>query len=267
MSGDMMFQDEIRSVVRAAYRAIPTGAGRAMAERFYSAAELSSVPGRAVEWALGVGNPVRQAALSKGDVVLDIGCGGGIDTILAARRVGLGGRVIGLDMLPEMCDRARAAAGEAGVGAFCEFERGEMEDIPLSDASVDVVVSNGVINLSPRKSRALAEIARVLKPGGRFCVSDLTVDEGLPTEVLTSDAAWAGCISGALSERVFMKMLDHAGLVEVEMSGRVPFGVDDVALYPLFSSEVLELMRRLIPDDRHSRVAVGLIVRAHKPVI
>jgi SAM-dependent methyltransferase len=265
MSGDMMFQDEIRQMVRTAYRAIPTGAGRAMAERFYSPEELSSVPPQAVGWALGVGNPVRHAGLSPGEVALDIGCGGGIDTILAARRVGPSGRVIGLDMLPEMCERTRAAAGDAGVAEWCELRLGEMESIPLGEASVDVVISNGVINLSPRKSRALAEIARVLRPGGRLCVSDLTVDDDLPPEVLTSEAAWAGCISGALSERVFTKMLDNAGLVAVEMSHWVPFGIDDVALYPLFTPETLDLMRELIPKDRHDSVAVGLIVRAERP--
>jgi arsenite methyltransferase len=265
MSGDMMFQNDIRDLVRGAYRAIPTGAGRAMAERLYSRQELSEVPVQAVEWALGVGNPVRYAVLSENEAVLDIGCGGGIDTILAARRVGPGGRVIGLDTLDEMCDRAQAAAQQAGVEGWCRFERGEMEDIPLGDASIDVVISNGVINLSPRKSRALAEIARVLRPGGRLCVSDLTVDEDLPPEVLTSAAAWAGCISGALSERVFTKMLHNAGLTDVEMSNREPFGIDDVALYPLFTPEVLDLMRRLIADDRRERVAVGLIVRATRP--
>ncbi|MGH9110830.1 MAG: methyltransferase domain-containing protein [Acidimicrobiales bacterium] len=265
MTGDMMFQDEIRDVVRTAYRAIPSGAGRAMAGRLYSEEELSSIPERAIGWALGVGNPVRHAGLSPGDVVLDIGCGGGIDTILAARRVGPEGRVVGLDMLPEMCDRARAAAQEAGTQAWCEFQHGLMEDIPLPDASIDVVISNGVINLSPRKGRALAEIARVLKPGGRFCVADLTVDDDLPSEVLTSGAAWAGCISGALSEQVLTRKLDTAGLGDVEMSERAPFGIDDVALYPLFTAEVLGLMRRLIPRDRHGRVAVGLIVRAVKP--
>src|SRR5918994_503579 len=239
MSGDMMFQDEIRDLVRNAYRAIPTGAGRAMAERFYTPDELRSVPEQAIEWALGVGNPVRHAALAEGEV--------------------------GLDMLPEMCDRARAAAREAGVAERCQFERGEMEDIPLPDASINVVISNGVINLSPRKTRALAEIARVLRPGGRLCVSDLTVDDELPAEVLASDAAWAGCISGALSQRVFTKMIENAGLVDVELSNRVPFGIDDVGLYPLFTPEVLALMRRLIPDDRRDRVAVGLIVCATKP--
>ncbi|MGH9261339.1 MAG: methyltransferase domain-containing protein [Acidimicrobiales bacterium] len=265
MSGDMMFQDEIREVVRRAYRGIPSGAGRAMAGRFYSDEELSRVPERAIGWARGVGNPVRHAGLSSGDAVLDIGCGGGIDTILAAHRVGPTGRVVGLDMLPEMCDRARAAAAAAGTQPWCEFRHGLMEDIPLPDASIDVVISNGVINLSPRKARALAEITRVLKPGGRFCVADLTVDDDLPNEVLTSEAAWAGCISGALSERVFTNKLDNAGLAEVHMSHRARFGIDDVALYPLFTAEVLDLMRRLIPRDRHDRVAVGLIVRAVKP--
>ncbi|TDD72024.1 methyltransferase domain-containing protein [Jiangella aurantiaca] len=265
MNGDLMFQEEIRAKVRDAYGAIPAGAGRAMAQRFYSDEELSSIPERAVDWALGVGNPVRYAGLSPGDVVLDVGCGGGIDTVLAARRVGPAGRVIGLDMLAEMCDRARETAEEAGVGASCEFTTGLMEDMPLPDASVDVVVSNGVINLSPRKSRVLAEIVRVLVPGGRLCVADLTVEDDLPAEVLTSDAAWAGCISGALSERVFAKKLDHAGLVGVEMNEQVPFGLADVALYPLFTPAVLELMARVIPEGRRDRVAVGLIVRAAKP--
>jgi arsenite methyltransferase len=266
MSGDMMHQDHIRDVVRSAYRAIPAGAGRAVAERFYSAEELAPVPERAIEWALGVGNPVRHAGLAEGDVVLDIGCGGGIDTVLAAHRVGPTGRVVGLDMLPEMCDRARAAVDEAGTGGWCEFQRGEMEAIPLPDASVDVVISNGVINLSPRKSRVFAEIARVLRPGGRFCVADLTVDDDLPPEVLTSEAAWAGCISGALSERVFTKKLGNAGLVDVEMSDRVPFGIDDVALYPLFSPEVIALMRRLLPDEGQRHIATSLIARARTPV-
>ena len=180
MTRDLMFQDEILAAVRRAYSAIPAGAGRAMAERLYSDEELATLPGEAVEWSLGVNNPVRHAGLKPGDEVLDIGCGGGIDTVLAARAVGPTGRVVGLDLLPEMCERARVAAEAAGVGAWCEFRVGQMEAIPLDDASIDVVISNGVINLSPLKSRALAEIARVLRPGGRLCVSDLTVEDDLP---------------------------------------------------------------------------------------
>src|SRR5512132_4049905 len=142
MTDDLMFQDEIRDMVRTAYGAISSGAGRAMAQRFYSDEELASVPAEAVDWALGVGNPVRHAGLAEGEVVLDVGSGGGIDTVLAAQRVGPSGRVIGLDALPEMCERAQAAASAAGVAQWCEFREGEMEAIPLPDESVDVVISN-----------------------------------------------------------------------------------------------------------------------------
>ncbi len=192
MTGDLLFQDQIKEVVRSAYAEIDHGAGKPAAEQLYSVAELSELPEGAVEWALGVGNPVRHAELSPGETVLDVGSGGGIDTILAARRVGPTGRAIGLDLLEEMCDRARAHAAAAGVGGWTEFLQGEMEEIPLPDSSVDVVISNGVINLSPRKSRVLAEIRRVLRPGGRLSVADLTVNDELPPELQTNDAAWAG---------------------------------------------------------------------------
>jgi arsenite methyltransferase len=266
MSDDLMFQDEIRDVVRAAYRAITTGAGRPMAQRFYSDQELASVPAQAVDWALGVGNPVRHAGLSEGEVVLDIGSGGGIDTVLAAHHVGPTGRVIGLDMLAEMCERGRSAVKEAGVAAWCDLREGEMEAIPLPDASIDVVISNGVINLSPRKSRAFAEITRVLRPGGRICIADLVVNADLPPEVLSSGAAWAGCIAGALSERVLVRNLDRAGLVDIELAERGTLTLDDVALYPLFTPDVLSLMRRLIADDARQHIATSLIARARKPV-
>jgi arsenite methyltransferase len=266
MSDDLMFQDEIRDVVRAAYGAIATGAGRPMAQRFYSDEELASVPAQAVDWALGVGNPVRHAGLLEGEVVLDVGSGGGIDTVLAARSVGPTGRVIGLDMLPEMCERARAAAKDAGVGAWCDFHEGEMEAMPLPDDAIDVVISNGVVNLSPRKSRAFAEITRVLRPGGRICVADLVVNADLPPEVLTTSAAWAGCIAGALTERVLVRKLDRAGLVDVELTERGTLTLDDVALYPLFTPDVVSLMRRLLANDARQHIATSLIARARKPL-
>jgi arsenite methyltransferase len=192
MSKDLLFQDEIRSVVARAYSAIPSGGGKDAIRRFYDDEELADLPDAAIAWALGVGNPVRHAGLTSGEVVVDLGCGAGIDTILAARKVGPSGHVIGLDMLDEMCWRAQATANAAGVARCTEFKRGEMEAIPLPDESVDVVISNGVLNLSPRKARALAEVHRVLRPGGRLCVADLTVEEDLPPEVLTSESAWAG---------------------------------------------------------------------------
>jgi arsenite methyltransferase len=189
---DLMFQDEIRDTVRRAYAAIETGGGETVARRLYSELELAEVPPGAVEWALGVGNPVRYALLQSGETVLDIGSGGGIDTILAARRVGPEGAAIGLDVVEAMLERARIHATEAGVAGSTEFVWGEMEDIPLPDGSVDVVISNGVLNLSARKSRALAEIFRVLGPGGRISLADLTVEGELPPEVANDQSAWAG---------------------------------------------------------------------------
>jgi arsenite methyltransferase len=189
---DLMFQDEIKDSVRQAYAAIETGGGETVARRLYSEQELAELPPGAVEWALGVGNPVRYALLQPSETVLDIGSGAGIDTILAARRVGPEGRAIGLDVLERMLERARGHAFEAGVARWAEFLLGEMEDIPLPDGSVDVVVSNGVLNLSARKSRALAEIFRVLGPGGRISLADLTVEGELPPEVANDQSAWAG---------------------------------------------------------------------------
>jgi len=192
MAQDLLHQEEIKEVVRLAYSALPSGGGRTVVERLYDPAQVSAVPSRAIDWALGVGNPVSAADLAPGEVVLDVGSGGGIDTILAARAVGPAGRAIGIDLLEEMCERARRHAETAGVPGWTEFRQAEMEAIPLASESVDVVISNGVINLSARKGRALAEIHRVLRPGGRLCIADLVVDDDLPPEVLTSDSAWAG---------------------------------------------------------------------------
>jgi arsenite methyltransferase len=192
MGRDLMFQKEIKDTVQQAYAAITSGGGETVARQLYSEQELAEVPPGAVEWALGVGNPVRYARLQPGQTVLDVGSGGGIDTILAARRVGPEGHAIGLDALEEMCERGRAHAAQAGVEGWTEFLRGEMEDIPLPGGSVDVAISNGVLNLSARKSRALAEIYRVLGPGGRICMADLTVEGELPPEVANDQSAWAG---------------------------------------------------------------------------
>jgi ubiquinone/menaquinone biosynthesis C-methylase UbiE len=191
VSRDLLHQDEVKELVRDAYSRVDTPS-TAVACKLYDADELSQVPRSAIERALGVANHLRFADVRPGDVVLDLGCGGGIDTILAARRTGPSGRVIGLDFVPEMLERTMAAAAEAGLGNV-ETLDGEIESIPLDDGSVDLVISTGVINLSPRKSRVLAECARVLRPGGRLCVSDLTVDEEeLPPEILTHPATWAG---------------------------------------------------------------------------
>jgi SAM-dependent methyltransferase len=189
-SDDLLGQEAIKAAVREAYRAV-IGARSTVAERLYEPGQLALLPRGAIEQALGVGNPVRAAGLRPGEVVIDLGCGGGIDTILAARAVAPTGKAIGLDILPEMLEVAARNAAEAGVRNV-EWLSGEMEAIPLPEGSVDVVISNGVLNLSPRKSRAFAEVFRILRPGGRMVVADIVVDEELPTEVLTSAAAWAG---------------------------------------------------------------------------
>ena len=192
MAKDLMFQEEIKDAVRQAYSAITTGGGETVARRVYTDDELAEVPAEAVGWSLSVGNPVRYAFLQPGETVLDVGSGGGIDTILAARRVGPEGKAVGLDILEEMCERGRRHAAEAGVEGWTEFVTGEMEDIPLPDESIDVVISNGVLNLSARKSRALAEMYRLLRPGGRICMADLTVEGELPPEIASDQSAWAG---------------------------------------------------------------------------
>src|SRR5262249_42139555 len=140
---------------------------------------------------LGVGNPVRAARLKPGDVILDLGCGGGIDTLLAAREVGPTGRAIGLDTLPDMLAVAARHAAEMGLGNI-EWLRGDMEDIPLPNATVDVALSNGAVNLSPRKSRVFTEVHRVLRPGGSLVAADIVVEDDLPPEIFTNPAAWAG---------------------------------------------------------------------------
>jgi arsenite methyltransferase len=262
MTEDLMYQNEIRQAVREAYAEIRTGGGEPVTRRSYTEDELGLLPPGAVNWALGVGNPVRHAALQPGETVLDVGSGGGIDSILAARRVGPTGRVIGLDLLEEMCARGRAHAEQAGVDAWTEFQRGEMEDIPLPDASVHVVISNGVINLSARKSRTLAEVFRVLHPGGRICIIDLTVDEDLPPAVLGSTAAWAGCISGALSRRVLLRKLENVRFTDIRIDNPVPFSLADAALYPLFGPQLIDQMRQLIPPERHDNVATTVLVTA-----
>jgi arsenite methyltransferase len=188
---DLLRQDETRQLVREAYRLAGATNGR-VAAKLYEPEELAGVPHIAREHALGVTNHLRFADLNAGETVLDLGCGGGIDAVLAAFRVGATGRVLALDFLPEMLERTQAAADEAGLENIETLEA-EMENIPLPDDSVEVVISNGTLNLSPRKARVLAECARVLAPGGRLCVGDLTVQEDqLPPEILTHPATWAG---------------------------------------------------------------------------
>lgn len=191
MTRDLLRQDETRQLVREAYRVAGATDGR-VAAKLYEPEELARVPLIAREHALGVTNHLRFAEVASGETVLDLGCGAGVDAVLAAFRVGPTGRVLALDFLPEMLERTQAASAEAGLENIETLEA-EMESIPLPDDSVDVVISNGTLNLSPRKRRVLAECVRVLAPGGRVCLGDLTVqEEQLPPEILTHPATWAG---------------------------------------------------------------------------
>jgi arsenite methyltransferase len=194
-------------------------AGTSGAARFYSVAELADLPGSVTDASLGCGNPTAIAALQPGEVVLDLGSGGGIDCFLAADRVGPEGRVIGLDMTPDMIKLARRNAKKVGLKNV-EFRYGEMEDIPLPDASVDVIISNCVINLSPDKEAVFGEAFRVLRPGGRMTVSDVVVDGDLPQAIRSKLDAWAACIAGALDESVYLDKIRAAGFEEVEVLSR-----------------------------------------------
>jgi arsenite methyltransferase len=261
--GDLLSQDAIRSIVRETYRAVgPTD--RRVAERFYTAAELAGLPEPTVQMALGVGNPVRHADLQPGQAVVDLGSGGGIDCLLAARAVGPSGSVIGVDFLPDMVARATNAATDAGLSNV-RFVEGLIEALPLPDSSADVVISNGVVNLSPRKVRVLSEAFRVLRPGGRLVVVDLVLEHDLPPEIQTHPAAWAGCLSGALSEAALYKGVRRAGFREVSIEPLEPFGLEECALYPLFGDDLLALLRERVPVERHDRIAASVLVRARKP--
>ena len=190
MTRDLMFKDETQQLVADAYLAIDQPDGPA--KELYSSEQLARLPEQAHDWLLGVGNPVPSAELQPGDGVVDLGCGAGIDSLLAAAEVGPTGHVTGIDMLASMTERARGLAALADRDNV-SFVTAEMEDLPLPDDAADVVISNGSINLSARKSRVLAEAARVLRPGGRLAVADLTIhEEELPAEVLTHPSAWAG---------------------------------------------------------------------------
>jgi arsenite methyltransferase len=182
----------------------------------YSLDELGDLPNAASLASAGCGNPTALAGLNEGEVVLDLGSGGGIDVFIAAKKVGPEGRAIGVDMTDEMLELARRNAQEVGIENV-EFRKGDIEDLPVEDESVDVIISNCVINLAPDKDKVFTEAFRVLKPGGRMLVSDIVTKGGLPEEVRNDPDAWAACISGALDEDVYVGKIRDAGFEKVSV--------------------------------------------------
>ncbi len=232
-----MSDDEVRKAVRRAYGRVARGestcCGSSCSDKTsqrvakellgYTDDELASVPDGA-NLGLGCGNPTALASLREGDVALDLGAGAGIDCFLAARRVGKAGRVIGVDMTPEMIDQAWENAREGGYDNV-EFRLGEIEHLPVADASADVVISNCVINLSPDKPRVFREAYRALRPGGRMLVSDIVLVAELPPEVGRDPDSVAGCIGGAIKKEEYLAAIAQAGFREVEVLTERPAGI------------------------------------------
>jgi SAM-dependent methyltransferase len=192
----------------------------------YSAQDAAAIP-EGANLGLGCGNPIALAEPKRGETVLDLGSGAGVDAFLAAREVGPEGRVIGVDMTPAMIDRARANAAKGGY-TNVEFRLGEIEHLPLPDASVDVIVSNCVVNLSPEKDRVFREAFRVLKPAGRMLVSDLVLERPLPKETRESIEAYVGCIAGASLREDYLRLIREAGFHGVEVAREGRYGSEPV---------------------------------------
>ncbi len=197
----------------------------------YTPEERQAVPQEAAEISLGCGNPTAFATLRPGDVVLDIGSGGGIDAFLAARQVGTSGHVIGVDMTPAMLERARTSAVKAGLEKQVEFRQGQAEALPVDNASVDVIISNCVINLAPDKGKVFREAARVLKSGGRLEVSDMVTDKGFPPSLHASATDWGGCVYGALPEQEYVDLIAQAGFENIQVRRSTSGEINGVKLY------------------------------------
>ena len=233
------------------------------AARFYSTEELADLPDTVTDISLGCGNPTAIAELRPGEVVLDLGSGGGIDCFLAAKKVGSEGRVIGLDMTPDMIRLARRNAKKMGA-TNVEFRYGEMEEMPIPDESVDVIISNCVINLSPDKDAVFGEAYRVLRPGGRMSVSDIVTNGQLPEFILKSEDAWCSCVSGALDEAVYLDKLEAAGFTDVEVNSRVYFDLDSLDVEKFLVGLAVPISLDELRASLKNKV-VSIKVRAQKP--
>jgi SAM-dependent methyltransferase len=235
------------------------GAADPITSDLYSETETSGLPGEVVLASLGCGNPTALADLREGEVVLDLGSGGGIDVLLSARRVGPTGKAYGLDMTEEMLDLARENQRKAGV-TNAEFLHGEIEAIPLPDRSVDVIISNCVINLSGDKRNVLVEAFRVLKPGGRLAVSDVVVRGELPAAVRSSMELWVGCVAGALTETELAASLAEVGFVDIAIEPTRIYEFEDARVFLSEAGLDSEVLAREVGG-----CVMGAFVRARRP--
>ena len=226
----------------------------------YDASQAGQIPEEAIKASLGCGNPTALAKLNAGETVLDLGSGGGIDVLLSARRVGPTGKAYGLDMTDEMLALARENQRKAGVENV-EFLKGEIENIPLPDNSVDVVISNCVINLSADKDRVLRETFRVLKPGGRFAVSDIVVRGDVPEQVRRSMEMWVGCIAGALQDHEYIGKLAKAGFDGIDIEPTRVYSIEDARQFLTGEGIIVDAFAPQVENK-----FMSAFIRAVKPV-
>jgi arsenite methyltransferase len=227
----------------------------------YDADQTGIIPEKAVKASLGCGNPTTLIDLRPGEIVLDLGSGGGIDVLLSAKRVGPTGKAYGLDMTDDMLGLARENQKQAGV-TNVEFLKGEIESIPLPDDSVDVIISNCVINLSADKDRVLREAFRVLRPGGRFAVSDVVVRGSVPEEVRKSMLLWVGCIAGALEEDGYLEKLKAAGFEDATVEPTRVYNVEDARHFLTEAGVDVDAIAPQVNEKFFSA-----LVRANKPLV
>lgn len=266
--------DEVRELVRERYAEVARDGGMnfagsccgpklaEIAERIgYSAADAAAVP-EGANLGVGCGAPITAAALESGETVLDLGSGAGFDAFLAARVIGPTGRVIGVDMTDEMLAKARANAQQAGFTSV-EFRKGYIEKLPVEDASVDVVLSNCVINLIADKAAVYREVARVLRPGGRMVISDVVLTEPLPEAIAADVTALTGCVAGAALRDQYLATIDAAGLIDIEIVSDKGFGAVALTMVP---ESMLQQARGVGIDIEHVADTVrSLTIRARRP--
>ena len=225
----------------------------------YNAAQEGEVPDTAIKASLGCGNPTALAELKPGEIVLDLGSGGGIDVLLSARRVGPTGKAYGLDMTDEMLALAEENRRKSGL-TNVEFLKGEIENIPLSDNSVDVIISNCVINLSADKDRVINEAFRVLKPTGRLAISDVVVQGKVPPEIKKSLELWVGCVAGALSDYDYVTKLAKAGFDKIDIESTRVYGIEDARAFLSGQGVDVDALARKVEGK-----FISAFIRANKP--